>query len=1122
MKAYEGLMNQVELFIKRFYINRLIRGAFIFVGVSLLVFLVFVNLEYFGSFRTGIRATLFFSLLLTVIGLSWFYIVDPVLKLMSLGGRMTPNDAAVLIGKLLPEIDDKVLNTIQLYDLNKGASDSGMIEAAIKQKALKLSSFSFGTAIDFKENRKYLKFVLPILLVFFSILFFNPQIIQDGSTRIVNYQQEFLVPAPFDFVLVSEKKSIEEGVDYSIEVKLDGEELPNKVFVQSNYGRFLMTRNSKNTFVYTLPKVKQDVRFYFDANGFKSNNFEVVVHGSSKLSNFKVFLDYPDYTGLKDELVTNPVNMSVPEGTRAKFSGQLQNVNKGVFSFPDTSFMVESGFSFITSFYRTQEYKIVLNNSFSKEETVFEKQVEVIKDEYPIIDVQEVVDTNNYLVRFLEGVARDDYGLSKVVFVAEKTQSNKKVDLIRMKIPGIGISGGRFYHMFDLRGLDLKAGEELSYYFVAYDNDGVNGSKQTTSKRFYYTVPTNEQLKENREEALANAQAGMSDLQKELKRFEKSLDEFRKANLNKRTETWKKKDMLDKLFEQQKSLQERIEEAKQELSKTMDEKDLFDEVDEELLKKQELLEEMLDRLLDDEMKELLKELQELMEKNNDAGFEDKMKEMELSKEEMNREMDRTLEMLKKMDVEERLNDAIKKLDDLQKKQEELSKKTENNESPKQEELNEEFEKLKEELKKTEEKNQELKRPFQLDSENDLQKEISDDMNDAKDQLDKGKDGKANEPQKGASEKMSEMKESLQAQLDEQKKKQTGEDLESMRSLLENLMRLSFDQEDLIYAMAGKKKADPILTTLNRRQRKVMDDHVVVKDSLVELAKRVPQISGLIDGELRIIERNFDDLRVIDRNLGDLPLNLHDREIEKRAISQQFIMTSYNNLALMLNEALEQMQQQMQSMMSGSGSCDKPGGKGAKPSEGMGDMKEMLKKQLEKMKGKGPQPGEGEKGDSPGGTEPGGAGGMGLPGMSSKEIAKMAAEQGAMRKMLEKLRQEMNKDGKGTGNSLNPLIEELEKQEKDLVNRNERFLIQRQQEILTRLLESEKAMQEREWDDKRQSETAKNQENRNLIEFSEYKKRKEKEIELLRSKTPGLNSYYRQMAVQYFNKARSND
>ena len=65
------------------------------------------------------------------------------------------------------------------------------------------------------------------------------------------------------------------------------------------------------------------------------------------------------------------------------------------------------------------------------------------------------------------------------------------------------------------------------------------------------------------------------------------------------------------------------------------------------------------------------------------------------------------------------------------------------------------------------------------------------------------------------------------------------------------------------------------------------------------------------------------------------------------------------------------------------------------------------------------------------------------------------------KKLEQLRNKLNKEGKGEGNKLNPLIEELKKQEEAIINKNiSKKLIDRQSEILTRLLESEKAIIER--------------------------------------------------------------
>jgi hypothetical protein len=530
------------------------------------------------------------------------------------------------------------------------------------------------------------------------------------------------------------------------------------------------------------------------------------------------------------------------------------------------------------------------------------------------------------------------------------------------------------------------------------------------------------------------------------------------------------------------------------------------------LKKQEELNKLFEQLMDDELRDLLQKMQEMMEQNNQMQMEELMKNFELTNEQMMNQLDRSMEMLKRMEVEERMDKALSNLEELQKKQEDLSKQTGANEKQLQEKLNEDFKKLLDELDEIKDKNDDLKRPLDLDFMDDLKDQIEKEMNDASDKLDKGKDAKANEPQKGASDKMKQMKDGMKAQMDAQKKKQKGEDIDTLRSILFNLMRLSFDQERVMLDMQQTQSSDPTYTRLTREQRKIMDDHVVVRDSLVALVERAPQLGALVDQELKTIALNF-------RNITP---NMHERRARETSVNQQYVMTSYNNLALMLNEALEQMQQDMQGMEGGEGSCENPGGKGAKPSDGMGNMKEMLKKQMDQMK-KGSNPGGKEGDKNPGGSgSPNGLGSpMPIPGMTSGEVAKMAAEQAMMRKKLEEMRNELNRDGSGSGDVLNSLIDEIDKQERDLVNGNSSNLIKRQQEILTRLLESEKALMERELDDTRQSKTANDDYERNLTRFDEYKKKKEREIEQLRLQTPGLNSYYRQMALQYYNRILSN-
>lgn len=1100
------LLGKIEEFIKRFYLNRLLRGGLLFAGLTLAVFLFLVNLEYFALFGSTVRALLFFGFIILVFSLFWFFIVDPMLKIYKVGRRLSYEDGGRMIGKLIPGIEDKILNTLQLSSLR----DSGLALAAIEQKSQELSKHPFTSAIDFKENKRYLWLLLPVLSVFVSVLFVNPKIITTGSERLLNFNQVYLPEAPFDFILLNDLDAVEEGVDVELRLRLKGVDIPAKVFVQSNYGKFLMTEIGKHEYAFTVPKLRQDLKFHFLASDFTSGTYELPVYGASALLGLKMEMYYPSYTGRVNEVLDNPVMVSLPVGTKVRFSGVVKNGEDFSLRFIDSTFDVQSSLQAEYRFLRSQLISVNWKNKYSEAPMSIEKSFEVIPDLFPMIDVKRSMDSLNNRLVFFNGEIQDDYGVSALNFILEVKKSDGKLTVSKVPIPSAMRMSGRFYHMMDINSLGLQAGDVLNYYFEVYDNDAVNGPKRTLSTRYEFNVPSDDELAEKRKDALSSAQGGLSDIQKEMERFQRSLEELRKANLNKNVQSWKKKEMIDRLKIQQNQLQQILQQEQQKLNETMQDQQRFDEVDEDLLRKQDELNALMEQLMDSELKDLLEKLQELMEKNNPQQVEELMKNFELSNEEMKNQLDRSMEMLKRMEVEERMDKAIKDLNDLHKEQEDLSKQTGVDEKGRQEQLNDDFKKLMEELDAIKEKNEDLKRPMDLDMLENMQEDIEDNMGDAQENLDKGKDAKANDSQKKAADKMKQMQESLSAQMEAQKKKEAGEDIDTLRSILFNLMRLSFRQESIMLDMQKVPASDPAFTLLTRAQRRIMDDHVVVRDSLLALAARVPNISAMIDQELRTVSLNFKNI---------VP-NMHDRKLREISINQQYVMTAYNNLALMLNESLEQMQQDMQSMGEGSGSCDKPGGKGKKPSDSdsMGNMKDKLKKQLEQMQ-KGESPG-----DKPGDKNPGsqgnpGSGGMPMPipGMSAEQVAKMAAEQAMMRKQLEGMRNEMNKGGQGNGDALNDLIEELDKQEKDLVNQNHRNLIKRQQEIMTRLLESEKAMMERELDDKRESKTAKDDFERNLIRFDEYKRKKLAEVELLRLQTPGLNLYYRTKASAYYNR-----
>src|SRR5690606_31466774 len=189
-------------FIRKYYKDRLIRGALYSVGLLVLFFLVVSLSEYFGKFGTSVRTALFWSLAAVTAVVLVRFIAIPLVKLFHLGTVITHAEAARIVGNHFPQVKDKLLNTLQL----RGQSDEDpqrrmLIEASIAQRSRELSPVPFSTAIDLGLNRRYLRYALPPVGVLLIMLFAAPSVITGPTKRLLAHSTEFLPEAPFQFVV---------------------------------------------------------------------------------------------------------------------------------------------------------------------------------------------------------------------------------------------------------------------------------------------------------------------------------------------------------------------------------------------------------------------------------------------------------------------------------------------------------------------------------------------------------------------------------------------------------------------------------------------------------------------------------------------------------------------------------------------------------------------------------------------------------------------------------------------------------------------------------------------------------------------------------------------------------
>ncbi|MGB3947842.1 MAG: DUF4175 family protein [Bacteroidia bacterium] len=1166
---YQSLLQKLDEFIRKYYKNQLLRGGIYSVGLVLLFFISVTVLEYYAHFSTLVRTLLFYSFLATSAFILTKYVVIPLTKLYKLGKIISYEEAASIIGKHFGNVQDKLINTLQLQqqvidtgeliidngsqesrdksqearsksqeartptfglqasDFRLQTPDSQLITASINQKIQELKPIQFTLAIDLSENKKYLKYaVIPVLLIA-VILFSAPSIIKDGTKRLVKHTEYFEKQAPFQFVITNTDLKTVAQEDFELKVKLTGDEVPDNVFVEIGGNEFKLNKENIVNFSYLFKNVQKNTSFQLSADGFKSKEYELIALPKPILLNFNVSLAYPKYLRKKDEELKNTGDLVIPAGTKVTWGFTTQNTNRLRMSFNDTSFALpiasENSFNYSTRILKDKTYAITTANEFLKNKDSITYTINVIPDAYPQINVEEKKDSTSTKRLFFRGEVKDDYGFNKLIFnyrfiTTEDSVQSETYKKLTLNSKDLVINKNSnqdmFFHQWDMNELGIAPGDELEYYFEVWDNDGVTGSKSTRSSKMIFKAPTAKELQANAEKNNDKIKDALEESLSQAKDIQKELADLQRKVAEKKNMTWEEKKRLQELLDKQKELQKKVEQIKNENKQNNQQQNEYQQPNEEMLEKQRQLEELFDKVMTPEMQEKYNELQKLMEKLDKNKIQDALEKMKLDNKDVMKELDRNLEVFKQLEFEQKLEKSIENLEKLAQKEEELSKKTEEKnanaeqQKQKQEELNKEFQDLKKDLKDLEKKNSELENPHKMDNTEQQQQDIEKEMEKSSDELGKNDKKNASKSQKSAAQKMQKMSEQMSKMKEEMEQEAAEEDIDNLRGILDNLLHLSFDQEALMDELGKTKNTDPQIFKINQKQKKLQDDAKMIEDSLLALSKRVPEIKSAVNKEITAINMNMEKAVEQIAEVPAQPQFSNGSSYKSEALSrQQFAMTSINNLALMLNEALKQMQDAASKPNDGkpgSKSCKKPGS--GKPSaSSLRKMQEQLNKQIEKLKG------EMEKNGNKPNQKPG-AGGTG--GMS-KELAKMAAQQEAIRKEMQKMANELNKDGKDAG-GMNKTLEKMEQTETDLVNKMiSQETLMRQQEILTRLLESEKAEKEREMDQKRQSNEAKNENFSNPNEFFEYNRLKQKETELLKTVSPSLTPFFKTKVNQYF-------
>ncbi len=1163
MDNFKNIQDKLEGFIKRYHTNELLKGAILFFTIGVLYLLFTLLVEHFLWLNTTARTLLFWLFIGVELALLSKFIILPLAKLFKLKQGIDYHEAAKIIGAHFPEVDDKLLNVIQLKN---NTESSELLLASINQKALALKPVPFKLAINFKHNITYLKYaIVPVVIVLLTYFTGHFNWFSDSYKRVVDYSTAYEPPAPFQFFVINKSLQAIEGKDFKLIVNTTGDLVPENAQITYNNETYFLQQTGVGTFEYTFSQPRTAIDFNFSANAVISKPYTLEVVKTPNLLGFEMALNYPSHTKKKSEIFKSTGNAVVPEGTVVTWQLQTKATDQVHLYAKDTILFTKKNkahFSASKTIYSNLDYTLSTSNTALKDYENLSFAIDVVKDQFPELNVQMKVDSLDLQSLYFYGQVSDDYGLSKLqlVYYPVEDESAAKVKTIP-----VGTSNVLDFIAAFPDNLDITAGKPYQLYFQVFDNDIINKYKSKKSPIFSYRKRT---LDEEKDKQLNAQSQSIKDLSKSLNKFkeqEQRLEQLSKTSKEKKTLNFNDKKKLASFFKRQeqqdalmKSFNKKFKENLQQFEK------------ENPAKKDPFKENLKKRLEDNEKKlkkdeKVLEELKKIQEKINNEKLVKKLDDISKQNKNKKRSLEQLLELTKRFYVEKKLEKLADDLQQLSKKQEDLSKEKPNeNTKEKQDALNAAFKKFQKEIEALKKESKALKKPVDIPQDKLDEKEVNDAQQKAsealeqkeKEEQDAKKDEtspqqkeslkKAQKNQKNAAQKMKQMSNSMQNMMQSMSGEKMQEDTEMLRQVLDNLVLFSFDEEALMKQFKSIDANHSSYADYLKRQSYLREHFEHIDDSLFALSLRQPKLSEDVNEEIADVYFN------IDKSLEQLAEN----QLYQGVSSQQFAVTAANNLADMLSDILDNMQESMSMSMSkgGQGEMQLPDiimnqeqlnkmmqqglekGKQGQPKNEQGEQEGEGQKQGQEgkngKKGDSKKQGqEGEKGQQKGkdGQQGEGEGKKGKNGSKTRANGD-GDTQGENEALLyeiykqqQQLRQALNerlkKEGKsGLGGQLSRDMEDVEL---DLLNKGfTRQTLEKMMRLKHQLLKLENATFQQGEDTKRKSET--NKKEFNTTTNSQIPKARQyfQTTEILNRQALPLRQVYKKKVQQYFKQ--SND
>lgn len=1105
------IQTRLHRFRQKVKLQNLLRSIVIFLTIVLGLALLSIGIELIRLPSTG-RVILVALWGVTALVSLVVWVLRPLVDLLFYQSRPDDIEIALRIGRHYPDVADRLANALQIQQSDHTRSENysrELIQAALYRIIASIKDRDFTQIVDRQPLLKALRRFGVGLVVGLGLLIVLFRPISQSFFRLGHPLTAFEAGPTIEIFVTPGNVAILKGENVSIAAWITGRPAQSLSLEWQRVSggepdTKLLAKANTDTFRYTFESVKDSLSYRIRFEKWASPRYTISVSELPMVRNLKLKLVYPAYTRLGSQMLDENVgDVTAIKGTQVQVSARANkpvSVAELIFDHERRQPLTSRGVQLSGQFRVTDDatFTFFLKDAQGREnDSPIEYRISALSDRAPVVSVPVPgadVDIGEDMILPMRILAEDDYGFSKLrlgvkLLRAESASQDSAADYqytdLVIEKPNEPLLQKQF--CWDLNSLSLLPEDVVLYFVEVFDNDFVSGPKSARSNVYQIRFPSIYEIYQEVAQTHEEAYEGLQDVYQQTKqlheRFENILQEMQKSENLK----WEERKEMEDAVDTQKAMQDQLENINQQLEKMIEQMERNDLVTAKTMEKYQELQELFKEIASPELEQAMKQLNEALQKLDPELVKQAAENFQFSQEDMLKSIERTISLLKQLQIEQMLDEAIRKADDLAERQEKINqmnkegKESAQNLAQLEQRVAEDTQELQEHLQNLQEKLAEMP---EIPSDGLQKAESFMDSTQMSEQMQTLSQQLMAQDQKRAQQMGSQAAQDLQklSQMLQDAKSQMGMGMQqqmaqAMRKTTFDLLELSKRQEQLMGSTQQLDRNSPQMSGAAEQQQDLASGLGRVMSEIDNLSQKsmalTPQIGSALGQSLAQMNQAQDELE--------------GRNPTSASRAQGQAMTAMNN-------AVQQMQSLMQMMnqMSGSGGM------------GMQQFIQQLQQMAQQQQGINQQT-------------------MGM-GMGSQltmaqqaAMQRLAAQQQNLAKSLEQMYREMEGKSQVLGD-LGKIAGDMEDVAKDLQQKNVNpRTIERQERILTRLLDAQRSVRRRDYSRKREAETGKQYYaiNPGALpgDLGEHKSTLQEDI--LRAEKEGYARDYLELIRQYF-------